>query len=781
MKYYCNICKKEITEEEFHLSIDEFDEPLCNEHQKMIRKIINKNNNMSSEPKIRNETESNIYRLLREYWGYDSFMPLQKESIQSIVDKQDSLTILPTGGGKSLCFQLPSLIKSGIAVVVSPLISLMKDQVDSLQEMGIASDFWNSSLTYEERDIIEDRIRSKSIKILYLAPEGLRNERTKQLLKSSQVSYFVIDEAHCLSEWGHDFRKDYRTELSILKELFPECSIHAFTATATKMVQRDIIKQLHLEDPKVLKGYMDRPNLTYRVTLKQGNIIAKIRRILKLHRDRPGIIYCKKIDDVERYSKQLNEAGFENLKYHSKLDDGERHYNQMCFQIEKVNLMIATIAFGMGIDKSNIRFIIHVNMPKNIESYYQQVGRAGRDNLPSSCYMFYSALDYRNHIYWMNQDDMRSEIKKNKLNQMYNFCAVPKCRHKALVEYFGQEYKGEECGACDFCLGEIDMLDEPAEISKVIIECVSSANHFGSHHVSQILYGKKTEKVRRFNHDSLITFGAMKDAPSLRYIKNIIEQLVGQGILDRDPEYQTLKVTKKGEDVLFEKVTPMLAKPPIKSRSQEIMRKRRQRMEEETSEYDSILFEKLRKKRKEIAKNINKPAFTVFHDRTLREMSQYKPKNENELLRINGVGAAKLERYGEVFLGIIQEHEQCSATDEKREEIQKHVENTKSEKVNKGNLSNQDSKKEFSKLTIKSRYDKNNIPNSNKSWTPKEDDFLTKEWLNGTSNRKIAIKMGRSLSSINNRVLKLKIYELLEDKSKEKNGIMDSDTDSKEE
>ena len=599
----------------------------------------------------------NIHKPLREYWGYDSFLPFQEDSIKVVLDGKDSLTILPTGGGKSLCYQLPALIKQGMAVVVSPLISLMKDQVDSLKEMGISSEVWNSSLTLDEKRSIAKSIRDGEVKILYLAPEGLRNDYTKDMLRNTEISYFVIDEAHCVSHWGHDFRPDYRSELAQLKEMFPDCSIHAFTATATRVVQRDIVRQLNFEEPAVFEGYMDRPNLTYRVSLNEGNMITEIKRILQQNEGQPGIIYCWKKDDVNKYSEKLKELGFNNLRYHGDLSDEERKSNQTDFKSEKINLMVATIAFGMGIDRSNIRFIIHTNMPKSTEAYYQEVGRAGRDNLPSSCYMFYSAMDYRKQIYWIEQDGVRGEGNREKLNQMYNYCAVPGCRHKALVEYFGQKYRGDGCGACDYCLGEIDMLEDAAGVAKLIIKCVLGVRMFGGGHVADVLQGKETEKVRQRGHQSLEVFGAMSEAPSVRHIRNIIEQMVGQGILGRESEYQTLNVTQKGKDILEGNIIPVLANPPVIVRTKAINRERRRRMDEDTSDYDVVLFEKLRQKRAEIAQSSKKPAYVIFHDRALRGMAKYKPLTEEELLSLNGVGEAKLEKYGEIFLVIIREHE----------------------------------------------------------------------------------------------------------------------------
>ncbi len=345
---------------------------------------------------ITRETEidrEQLYEALQQYWGYDSFLPLQEETINSILSNQDSLTILPTGGGKSLCFQLPALLKEGMAVVISPLISLMKDQVDSLRDIGISSCCLNSSMPYEEQRLAIEQIYNGEIKLLYISPERLQNETTLGLLRTIKLSFFVIDEAHCISHWGHDFRSDYRN-LSVIKKEFESVSVHTFTATATIEVQRDIVVQLGFTDYQTHVGQIDRPNLTYRA-LPRKQILKQITDVLEKHTYEAGIIYCLRRKDVEKISKDLKRLGIDNVGYHAGMSDKKRHRAQERFSLEKVNIVVATIAFGMGIDRSNIRFIIHAGMPKSIEHYQQETGRAGRDRLSAFCYMFYSGADYQ--------------------------------------------------------------------------------------------------------------------------------------------------------------------------------------------------------------------------------------------------------------------------------------------------------------------------------------------------------------------------------------------------
>ena len=565
--------------------------------------------------------------------------------------------MLATGGGKSLCFQLPALLRDGMAVVISPLISLMKDQVDSLKDMGVAAAVLNSSLLLEEQEWVMNRIQKGKVKLLYISPERLQKEGTLTLLKSVPLSFFVVDEAHCISHWGHDFREDYRN-LGIIKETFKPISVHAFTATATEEVQRDILNQLHLGNPQIHIGPVDRPNLTYRVR-PRTQIISQVTDILGKHADEAGIIYCLRRDDVDTLSARLNELGFKNLPYHAGLSDETRRLHQDRFAREEIDIMVATIAFGMGIDRSNIRFVIHTAMPKSIEHYHQETGRAGRDGLPSYCYMFYGGSDY---LTWKSllEDSPQKVVMLDKLQRLYHFCAQPHCRHKVLANYFGQDYEKGSCEACDYCLNELEMVDDPLIVGQKVLSCVYRVNQvsnlgFGAGHVANVLKGNLTDQVKTWGHQRLSTFGLMANE-SVAFIRYMIEQLIGQDFLRREGEFSTLSLTDSARKVLRGELTPILVKPLVAAKKKEIARKGRAKKEEEWAEVDQELFQLLRGKRGELAKKQSVPAFVIFGDKSLRDMARIKPTTRDAFARVYGVGDHKLRVYAEDFIQVIKEY-----------------------------------------------------------------------------------------------------------------------------
>ena len=583
-----------------------------------------------------------LLEALERYWGYSAFRPLQREAMQAILDGRDSVVVLPTGGGKSLCFQAPALVRQGLALVVSPLISLMKDQVDSLTANGVPAACFNSSLPADERASVLQGIREGRYRLLYVSPERLASENSESFvanLTRSGVGFIAVDEAHCISQWGHDFRPEYR-QLARLRQAFPGVSLHAYTATATARVRGDIAAQLALREPVELVGSFDRPNLIYRV-LSRAQLKRQILDVLGRHRGHAGIIYCTSRREVDALAAWLSDTGIRAVPYHAGLSDLERSRNQDAFLDEHADVVVATVAFGMGIDRSDVRFVVHAGAPQSLEHYQQESGRAGRDGLEAECVLLYSTADFLKWRVMLERNGELNEARRGLLRDMERYAGSVGCRHKHLLAYFGERDPRTDCGACDYCLDELEAVTEPVVVARKVLSCVARVGQrFGAAHVTNVLRGAETDQVTARGHAALTTFGLLRDA-TVPEVRGYIEQLVAHRLLRQTgDEYPVLALTDAGVALLK---SPSAAPDLVLARQRRPVPGRApKRAQIETESWENVdrdLFERLRALRLEIARSRGVPPYVIFHDTTLREMARLKPRSLVGTARCEGRGS----------------------------------------------------------------------------------------------------------------------------------------------
>lgn len=597
--------------------------------------------------------QQQILQIARQYWGFESLRPLQREAIDAALAGRDSLVVMPTGGGKSLCYQVPPAMDGGTDVVVSPLISLMKDQIDGLKTCGYPSAAIHSGLETRERNQIEQKLPRGEYRLLFIAPERLTSSWFLDVARRLNVRRFAIDEAHCISHWGHDFRPEYR-QLARLREQFPTASFHAFTATATPRVREDIVSQLGLRDPEVLVGSFDRPNLTYRV-LPSVDVAAQVFDVITRHANEAVIVYCISRKDTEHLAATLQANGIKAAAYHAGLEPRDRRRVQDAFAKEELNVVVATVAFGMGIDRSNVRCVLHTAMPKTIEHYQQETGRAGRDGLEAECVLLYSAADAMRWERLITKSAVGADAQEvvstqvALLRQMQRICTTPTCRHRSLVEYFGQTYEAQRCNACDVCLEDIEGLEDATVLAQKVLSCVARVEQkFGIGHVVEVLTGAETDAIRRYRHDQLSTYGLLKDVPK-KQLQSMIYQMIDQDLLTRtDGERPVVQLNEASRAVLRgeRRVQLMRAKQKVsKAPAAE---------PESWENVDRRLFEHLRTWRTGIAREREVPPYVVLHDATLRALARVRPTRPESLPGISGMGEKRTADFGNLLIESIR-------------------------------------------------------------------------------------------------------------------------------
>lgn len=588
--------------------------------------------------------------ILKETFGFDTFRPHQREVIENVLAQRDTLAVMPTGGGKSLCYQIPALMLDGLTVVVSPLISLMKDQVEQLRAFGVPALFLNSSLSPQEYQENMDSVKRGEVKLLYVAPETLLTPRILSLLSGLKVDLLTIDEAHCISEWGHDFRPEYRQIVEVRKR-FPEAVCLALTATATAQVRQDIRSTLEFSTSNEFIASFNRENLYIEVLHKRDPVSQTI-KILDDHKEQSGIIYCFSRRQVDELGVYLASKGYSVLPYHAGLEDAERKQNQEAFIRDDVQIIVATIAFGMGINKPNVRFIIHFDLPKSIESYYQEIGRAGRDGLPAHCSLLFSYSDVAKINYFIDQKHGNEKrVAIGHLDAIVRFAEdETTCRRKPLLNYFGESYEASTCSNCDNCTSAPTELTDITVFAQKFLSCVKRADErFGAGHIADILLGSQNKKVLRWGHDKLSTHGIGTELTRKQWM-HLSRQLLTMGYLKQEGEYRTLSLTDKAMEML-RKREPVMGVLQEAERVQRAGKKGREELD-----YNNALFAILRQKRKEMADEAGVPPYVIFSDRTLIEMAAYYPQSTGSLLDISGVGQVKLHQYGEPFLEVIKSY-----------------------------------------------------------------------------------------------------------------------------
>jgi ATP-dependent DNA helicase RecQ len=627
---------------------------------------------------------------VRRVWGYPTLRPLQGDAMAAALAGRDALVVLATGGGKSLCYQAPALLRPGVTAVVSPLISLMKDQIDGLRESGVAAGMLTSAQSPDERRRVREQLRTGQLKLLYVAPERIVLDGFFDELVGAGLMNLVIDEAHCISHWGHDFRPEYR-QLGPLRRSHPQIPIQAFTATATPRVRDDIVRQLGLRDPALLIGSSDRPNLTYRFT-PRSDLLAQLLAVIRRHPEQAGIVYAIRRKDVEELSAALQREDIRALPYHAGLDPEARHRNQERFLNEECDVVVATVAFGMGIDRADVRYVVHAALPKGIEQYMQESGRAGRDGLPAECVLLWSSGDWHSWKRLLERGAPATALEHDpdgapitpiapsadvadairRIGEMLTFASGAACRHRFLVEHFGEPWRGgtgaangavaasgasptQGCNACDVCLGELPSLPDATITAQKILSCVVRVEQrFGAGHVADVLRGSDGERIRQYGHDRLSTFGLLREQSS-REIRHLIDQLVGLGCLAvSEGDYPTLHVTAEGRQVLRgERSVTLTALPRPAKGAKGRSTLARMAADEEGLPVDAALFDKLRALRRELAHARGVPPYVIFNDRTLAELAARRPTSPEEFRACKGVGDKKAKDLGPAFLAAI--------------------------------------------------------------------------------------------------------------------------------